>query len=254
MPTITFLTSSFWTYAGGTAKIQVWGAGGRGNINGNGGSGGGYAESTIALPAGTYTASVGLCESASFYSGSSYLPIPTGSVIPNYYTDGSASFFAAGSVALVSAAGGRYDGTTTAQSSSLTGSITFQGGAGGNYTYLWLTNGVDSQTGIVRSEYGNLAGSGGGGSAGPSGSGASGSVKGAHGNSGPGGGFPGVGSVGYGGAGSYYYYGPTAGIFDGVQSASRGSIPGGGGGGSWAQGLNTDTSMPGGSGQITITY
>ena len=224
MSTITFLTSGIFQFTAsagsGSVKIECWGAGGHGSSTGNGGSGGTYAATSSILNTGSFKVIVGTATS----------------------TDGAASSVTGSGIILVKAAGGKQDGTLPSVASSI-GSVINLGGAGG-------VNSVG---------YASYDGSGGGGAGGATGAGAAGSStsvvdpkllvsfyyrdsEGANGGSGN-------SSGGTGGRGAYYEssVGPK-----GIRSASPGSVPGGGGGGSYDYGL--DSSAAGANGKVVITF
>lgn len=112
MTTIEFTTSQNWTHSdalgSGSVTIKCWGAGGHGKSTGEGGSGGGFASSSLMLPNGIY-------------------PIVVGQATD---TDGGLSSFTSASVIIVKAPGGKLDGTISHQAALLTGSVKYAGGAG----------------------------------------------------------------------------------------------------------------------------
>lgn len=233
MATITFLTSSTWVYTAsngigsGSVTIEAWGAGGHGRATGGGGSGGAYAAtSSIILNTGSFQIVIGT---------------PT-------ETDGGVTFVTASLLLRVRAAGGKQDGTVAHQAAINTGSTKYAGGEGG----------ADS-TG-----YSTYNGAGGGGAGASSGSGYAGGndpitddkllssfyYRGSPGGTGGEPGFANGGTAGgSGSAGAYYQSGVGP---QGVIAAVSGSVPGGGGGGSYDYGV--DTSGHGAGGMVVITH
>lgn len=208
-----------------TVDVSLWGAGGDGNPNGTGGSGGSYVAKSISLPAGTYTINVGQANADGFGNGG-------------------VSNFISASVIVAQAAGGRSSGTIAHQAALNTGSMKYVGGAGGAFI----------------GGYGNYGSAGGGSAAGGLGNGvaSSDSTEG-------GGSFPEFGASliggsgasgataggGNGGNGAYYDAGPCSRIIPAI----NGDAPGGGGGG----GYSGESSVPvitqgsGGRGQVDVT-
>lgn len=194
-----------------TASIECWGAGGHGTADGTGGSGGAYAVKSFIISSGSYTIVVGTSTS----------------------TDGGSSSFIDGADIIVTAAGGKADGTITGQIADSSGSTVYAGGIGGaNFTGY--------------SAYNGGAGGGAGGAQGNGEAGQSGfysteiaAAKGGQYNN--------TGVDRFGGSGSYYYAG--AGV-NRVVPATTGDIPGCGGGGGYDYG--TDTSAAGGAGLVSV--
>lgn len=217
--TLTYLTNGTLSLTASKAvTIVCVGAGGRGSIAGNGGSGGGYAKTIVTLPSGSY-------------------PIVVGQATA---TDGGLSSFTSASVVICKAPGGKQDGTITHQTALLTGSVLGYGGHGcpdflgyGSYNG---SGGGEAGTGV-----GAINGAGGQSAyystaTAPAAGGASDGVN-------------GVAGAGAGGSGAYYYAG--AGVNQ-VRSAGNGAFPGGGGGGSYDYGTNS--SGAGANGVVYVTY
>lgn len=204
-----------------TASVSCWGAGGHGDMTGNimgsmrgnGGSGGAFATKMVVLTPGQYFVEVG---------------IPTDS-------DGGSSSFSNGDTILVSAAGGRIDGTNQHQRDSSIGSTIHVGGRGGN--------------GHEHSLGGN--GGGGGGCGGPMGDGEDGQPGANSTSTSParGGRYNNSGVDRYGGHGAFYYAGAGT---NGIVDAAAGNIPGCGGGGGYGYPTNRDSSNSGGRGVVQI--
>lgn len=227
MATTTFYTSGTFTVTGSTSiTASCWGAGGNGNLNGTGGSGGAYAQGKLTIQSGSYTVNVGQANA-------------------DIFGNGGASSFVSASVILVRAGGGKSDGTITGQSSVNTGSIKYTGGLGGTFA----------------ANYGNYGGAGGGSSAGGLGNG----VAGANGSD-TGASFPqfghsltgslgasGTSSGGGNGGNAAYYY---AGTDSRLINATNGDIPGGGGGGGYSGETSTSvkTEGLGGAGLVVISW
>jgi hypothetical protein len=220
-----YQSGTFTVSASKTIDVSCWGAGGDGNKDGTGGSGGAYCAKTFTVKAGTYTVNVGVRNDDGFGNG------------------GFSNFISASII--VQAGGGRSDGTITGQDSYNTGSTTFTGGLGGSPS----------------SGYENYNGGSGGSAAGGLGNGITGndgsdggasfsafghSVVGALGASGA------AAGGGNGGNSAYYDSGPCS----RVVSAQDGDIPGGGGGG----GYRGETNVPlisegrGADGMVQISW
>jgi hypothetical protein len=225
--TTTYYTSgTFSVSASKTIDVSCWGAGGDGNANGTGGSGGAYVGKTFTVQSGSYTVNVGQPNADGFGNGG-------------------VSNFISASVIVVQAGGGRSDGTITGQSTFNTGSTKYTGGTGGTFS----------------GTYGNYGGAGGGSAAGGVGNGAAGengadtgasfpqfghSLTGSLGASG------GTSGGGDGGNAAYYDAGPCSRIIP----ATNGVVPGGGGGGGYSGESNVSikTEGTGGAGMVTITW
>lgn len=227
MPTLTYTSNgTFSTATNISASISCWGAGGDGNANGTGGSGGSYASRTLVLQSGSYAITVGQSNEDGLGNG------------------GNSSFTSASAI-IVRAAGGKSDGTIAHQASLNTGSTTYVGGTGASFS-----NG-----------YANYGSGGGGSGAGglgngiaavaSSNSGASFSMFGGNvsGSLGANGAAAGAGS---GGNGAYY----DAGTNSRLIAATDGVVPAGGGGG----GYTGERSGPvvtegrGARGQVDVSY
>ena len=224
------------TFLGAPTRVQAWGAGGAGNLYGNGGSGGAYSEeSTFAND--TYTIVVG-----------------TGSL-----SDGQDTLIKdSGGHTILIAAGGTMDGLVNHQTSSL-GVNLASGGLGG-----------------PNDGYSDYNGGGGGSSAGPGYAGADGkaarfatAVSGAIGGQvGTDVGFISGSSIisgsGPGGGGAFYFAGANE--PNTVLPAQSGSYPGGGGGGNFFWGVSPEWPVPpfsawklrrigqGANGLVIVTY
>lgn len=187
-----------------TINVSCWGAGGDGNPNGTGGSGGAFVTKSFTVPAGTYNINVGTANADGFGNGG-------------------VSNFVSASVIVVQAAGGRSDGTIAHQASLNTGSLKYIGGLGGAFT----------------ATYGNYGAGAGGSAAGGLGNGANGDagadsgasfVQYGHSLGGVGGASGGAAGGGNGGAAAYYDAGPNSRLI----YATNGEAPGGGGGGGYS--------------------
>lgn len=227
MPTFTYTSNAtFNLTASVSTNISCWGAGGDGNSDGTGGSGGSYCSRTVTLQSGSYTITVGQRNADGLGNGGN-------------------STFVSASAIIVRAAGGRSDGTIAHQAALNTGSTKYVGGSGASFS----------------GDYGNY-GSGGGGSGGgglgngvaavaSTLSGASFSVFGSTltGSLGADGTAAGAGS---GGNGAYYDAGPNSRLIP----ATDGVEPAGGGGG----GYTGESSGPvltegrGATGRVVVTY
>lgn len=196
-----------------TASIECWGAGGHGNKNGTGGSGGAYASKMVILSSGSYTIVVGQATA----------------------TDGGQTYVSSSNGALVVAAGGKMDGTVSHQLAASSGSTVYVGGVGGaNFT-----------------GYSAYNGGGGGGCAGQNGNGQDGQSGFYSTADAPasGGRYNNTGVERFGGNGAFYYAGPGV---NQVYAASTGSMPGCGGGGGYDYPQGGDSSAAGGAGYVTI--
>lgn len=227
MPTLTYtLDDTFITTSSISASVSCWGAGGDGNSDGTGGSGGAYAARSVVLQSGSYTITVGQRNADGLGNG------------------GNTTFVSASAI-ILRAAGGNSDGTIDHQAPLNTGSVKYVGGTG-----VAFTGGYSAY------------GSGGGGSgAGGSGagvaavvsvdSGASFSVFGhtLSGSLGADGASAGGGS---GGNGAYYDAGPNSRLIpatDGVEPAG-----GGGGGYTGERSGPVITEGRGATGRVVIAY
>lgn len=206
--------------ASATVVIECFGAGGRGSKNGNGGSGGAYSRVTKALESGSYLIGVGKND----YNG---------------YGNGGDTWFKSGSLGVIicQAGGGRQDGTIDWQVSQATGSTIYYGGYG-SPDFMG---------------YASYNGSAGGGGAGNGGNGQSGqsaffSTEFTAAIGGTGSWIAGDGT-GNGGNGGFYYSGANV---NKVHPPKTGSYPGGGGGGAYDYGAETETA--GGDGVLFLTY
>lgn len=225
MALTTYTTSGTLTLASQkTIQVSCWGAGGDGNPNGTGGSGGAYATKSFTVPAGTYTVNVGTANADGFGNGG-------------------VSNFISASVILVQASGGKSNGSIAHQASLNTGSVKFVGGAGGTFA----------------GGYGNYGGAAGGAAGGGLGAGAAGGTTTDSGASFPEFGHTLVGSTGASGATSgggsggnaaYYDAGPNSRLIP----ASNGVYPGGGGGGGYSGETNSaiKTEGIGGGGRVDV--
>jgi hypothetical protein len=200
--------------------IECFGAGGRGSKTGNGGSGGAYSAVTKTLGSGSYLIGVGKND----YNG---------------YGNGGDTWFKSGSldVIICQAGGGNQDGTITHQITYATGSTKYYGGTG-----------CPDYTG-----YASYNGSGGGGGAGNGGNGQDGqsaffstTVSASLGGTGS---WINGDGTGNGGNGGFYYAGANV---NGVFQPETGSYPGGGGGGAYDYGAETEAA--GGDGVLYLTY
>lgn len=196
-----------------SASIECWGAGGHGNRNGTGGSGGAYAAKMFTIRSGSYKIVVG-----------------SGAI-----ADGGSSSFYSGSDLIVAAAGGKMDGTVTHQLAASTGSTIYVGGVGGaNFE-----------------GYSADCGGGGGGCAGALGNGEAGQSGFYAQPTAPasGGLYNNTGATANGGNGAYYYAG--AGVNQ-IFPATTGDVPGCGGGGGYDYPEGSDSSAAGGDGYVSI--
>ena len=105
MPTVTYTSNGTFSTAT-TAKVtmSLWGAGGDGNANGTGGSGGAYSFKMVNLQSGSY-------------------PIVVGQRNSDGGGNGGSSYITSASVIIARAAGGKSDGTISHQAVLNTGSI-----------------------------------------------------------------------------------------------------------------------------------
>lgn len=212
MPTTTYTSNGTFVAATSTpVTMSAVGAGGHGSNLGNGGSGGAYAQTYRTLLPGTYTVVVGKATATD--GGHSYVASASGQI-------------------LLRAPGGKFDGTITHQQALLTGS---------KYAYYGGHGSPDFQG------YASYNGSGGGQAGSINGNGQDGqSAFYSLGDTPASGGYAYDGTSA-GGAGAYYYAGPSV---NGVVKAKGGTSPGGGGGGSYDYG--TDSSGEGGDGVVII--
>lgn len=227
MATQTFTANGTFSVVTSTpVTMSLWGAGGNGNANGTGGSGGAYVVEMVTLPSGSYTVVVGQPNADGFGNGGN-------------------SYFESASVILARAAGGKSDGTIAHQAALNTGSTKYVGGTGGTFT-----------TG-----YGNYGGAGGGSAAGGLGNGIAGSDGYDSGASFPQFGHPlggaagangGAAGGGNGGAAAYY----NAGTDSRLIPATDGDAPGGGGGGGYSGETNKTviTEGRGAVGRVDVSY
>lgn len=207
----TFTTSQTFNFtgsaiSGGTptssvsASIECWGAGGHGNSNGTGGSGGAYATRMVLLKSGSYVIVVGQ---------------PTSDL-------GGTSSFTSASVQLVVAAGGKKDGSISHQLAICSGSTINLGGLGGDND-----SGYAGYNGASGGGAGGALGAGENGRSGHTATTTVGAIGGRYNNS---------GVAKFGGSGAYYYSGPA---INQVFPATDGDVPGCGGGGGYDYGTDS---------------
>ena len=190
------------------------GAGGHGSNLGNGGSGGAYAQAYRTLYTGSYAVYVG--QATTTDGGNSYILSGSGNVV------------------IIRAPGGKADGTIDHQQTLLTGS---------KYAYYGGHGSPDFQG------YASYNGSGGGQAGSISGNGQDGTSAFFSTTSAGASGGSLYSGVSAGGTGAYYYAGPAT---NAVITATDGTFPGGGGGGSYDYG--TDRSGAGANGRVIINF